>query len=107
MLGQRYERSNEETASSPLTTLLMARASSAKRALIAHVCKEDSGALDTKEGQAEAIRARFADATLVVVPPSVEGDEALLKAMLPVTDVMAAGLTRQSRQECVPMIQLL
>jgi threonine dehydrogenase-like Zn-dependent dehydrogenase len=42
-------------------------------------------------GQAEAIRARFADATLVVVPPSVEGDEALLKAMLPVTDVMAAG----------------
>ena len=58
-------------------------------------------------GQAEAIRARFADATLVVVPPSVEGDEALLKAMLPVTDVMAAGLTRQSRQECVPMIQLL
>jgi threonine dehydrogenase-like Zn-dependent dehydrogenase len=42
-------------------------------------------------GQAEAIRARFADATLVVVPPSVEGDEALLKAILPVTDVMAAG----------------
>jgi threonine dehydrogenase-like Zn-dependent dehydrogenase len=42
-------------------------------------------------GQAEAIRARFADATLVVVPPSVEGDEALLKAILPVTDVLAAG----------------
>src|SRR6266446_7242803 len=42
-------------------------------------------------GQAEAIRARFADATLVVVPSSVEGDEALLKAILPVTDVMAAG----------------
>src|SRR5258707_13568626 len=42
-------------------------------------------------GQAEAIRARFADATLVVVPPSVEGDEALLKAILPLTDVMAAG----------------
>jgi threonine dehydrogenase-like Zn-dependent dehydrogenase len=42
-------------------------------------------------GQAEAIRARFADATLVVVPPSVEGDEALLKALLPLTDVMAAG----------------
>src|SRR5262252_4367438 len=49
MLGQAYERSNEETASSPLTTLLMARASSAGRVLIAHVCKEDSGALDTKE----------------------------------------------------------
>lgn len=42
-------------------------------------------------GQAEAIRARFADATLVVIPPSIEGDEALLRALLPVTDVMAAG----------------
>jgi len=42
-------------------------------------------------GQAEAIRARFADATLVVLPPSVEGDEALLKALLPLTDNMAAG----------------
>jgi len=30
-------------------------------------------------GQAEAIRARFADATLVVVPPSVEGDEGMRK----------------------------
>ena len=34
-------------------------------------------------GQAEAIRAPFADGTLVVVPQSVEGDEALLKAILP------------------------
>lgn len=42
-------------------------------------------------GQAEAIRARFADATLIVVPPEVEEDEALLKALLPLTDVMAAG----------------
>lgn len=42
-------------------------------------------------GQAEAIRARFADTTLVVIPPSVEGDEAMLKAILPLTDVMAAG----------------
>jgi len=42
-------------------------------------------------GQAEAIRACCADATLVVVPPEVEGDEALLKAILPLTDVMAAG----------------
>ena len=29
--------------------------------------------------------------TLVVVPPEVEGDETLLKALLPLTDVMAAG----------------
>lgn len=42
-------------------------------------------------GQAEAIRARFADAMLVVIPPSIEGDEAMLKAILPLTDVMAAG----------------
>ena len=42
-------------------------------------------------GQAEAIRAPFADGTLVVVPPSVEGDEALLKAILPLTDVMGTG----------------
>jgi threonine dehydrogenase-like Zn-dependent dehydrogenase len=38
-------------------------------------------------GQAEAIRARFADATLVALPSAVEGDEALL----PLTDNMAAG----------------
>jgi len=42
-------------------------------------------------GQAEAIRSPFADATLVVIPPSVEGDEAQLKAMLPLTDVMGTG----------------
>jgi threonine dehydrogenase-like Zn-dependent dehydrogenase len=42
-------------------------------------------------GQAEAIRARFADATLVVLPPSVEGDETLLTSLMPLTDVMAAG----------------
>jgi Alcohol dehydrogenase GroES-like domain len=34
-------------------------------------------------GQAEAIRARFADATLVVVPSSIEGDEALRKRSAP------------------------
>jgi threonine dehydrogenase-like Zn-dependent dehydrogenase len=42
-------------------------------------------------GQAEAIRSPFADGTLVVVPSSVEGDEALLKAILPLTDVMGTG----------------
>src|SRR2546427_7483859 len=42
-------------------------------------------------GQAEAIRARFADATLVALPSAVEGDEALIKALLPLTDNMAAG----------------
>jgi threonine dehydrogenase-like Zn-dependent dehydrogenase len=42
-------------------------------------------------GQAEAICAIFADATLVVVPKSVEGDEALLKAILPLADVMGTG----------------
>src|SRR5213082_3720237 len=42
-------------------------------------------------GQAEAIRSPLADGTLVVVPSSVEGDEALLKAILPLTDVMGTG----------------
>jgi len=42
-------------------------------------------------GQAEAIRALFADSTLVVVPPSAEGDEAKLQAILPLTDVMGTG----------------
>ncbi len=42
-------------------------------------------------GQAEAIRAPLADGTLVVVPKSVEGDEAKLKAILPLTDVMGTG----------------
>src|SRR5262245_13483302 len=42
-------------------------------------------------GQAEAIRARFADATLVVLPPEVDADEAIVRSLLPVTDVLAAG----------------
>jgi threonine dehydrogenase-like Zn-dependent dehydrogenase len=42
-------------------------------------------------GQGEAIRVPYADGTLVVLPPSVEGDEHLLKAILPLTDVMATG----------------
>ncbi len=42
-------------------------------------------------GQAEAIRAPYADGTLVRLPESVEGDETLLKAILPLTDVMGTG----------------
>ncbi len=42
-------------------------------------------------GQAEAIRAPFADATLVVLPSSVGDDEAMLKAILPLSDVMSTG----------------
>lgn len=42
-------------------------------------------------GQAEAVRAPFADSTLVTIPPTVENDETLLKAILPLTDVMATG----------------
>jgi threonine dehydrogenase-like Zn-dependent dehydrogenase len=42
-------------------------------------------------GQAEAIRVPLADGTLVVVPQSVEGDKAVLKAILPLTDVMGTG----------------
>ncbi len=42
-------------------------------------------------GQAEAVRAPFADGTLVKLPDSMEGDDALLAATLPLTDVMGTG----------------
>ncbi len=42
-------------------------------------------------GQAEAVRAPFADGTLVKIPPAVENDDALLTAILPLTDVMSTG----------------
>jgi threonine dehydrogenase-like Zn-dependent dehydrogenase len=42
-------------------------------------------------GQAEAVKAPFADGTLVVLPEAIAGDEALQKAALPLTDVMATG----------------
>ncbi len=42
-------------------------------------------------GQAEAIRAPLADGTLVVVPSSIEGDEARLRAILSLTGVMGTG----------------
>lgn len=42
-------------------------------------------------GQAEAVRSPFADGTLVVIPPEVENDDALLSAILPLTDVMPTG----------------
>ena len=42
-------------------------------------------------GQAEAVRAPFADGTLVVIPPSVENDDTILTAILPLTDVMSTG----------------
>lgn len=42
-------------------------------------------------GQGEAIRAPLADGTLVLVPPVAEGDDALLKSILPLTDVMGTG----------------
>ncbi len=42
-------------------------------------------------GQAEAIRAPFADASLVKVPGNADNDQKLLKAILPLTDVMGTG----------------
>lgn len=49
------------------------------------------GGQNNDGGQAEAVRAPWADGTLVVVPPAVEDDEAMLKAILPLTDVMGTG----------------
>jgi threonine dehydrogenase-like Zn-dependent dehydrogenase len=42
-------------------------------------------------GLGEAIRVPYADGTLVKLPASVEGDTGLLKALLPLTDVMTCG----------------
>ncbi len=42
-------------------------------------------------GQGEAVRTPFADGTLVTIPEDVSGDEQLLKAILPLSDVMATG----------------
>ena len=42
-------------------------------------------------GQGEAVRAPFADATLVALPPEVANDAALLRKILPLTDVMGTG----------------
>ena len=49
------------------------------------------GGKDNDGGQAEAIRSPLADGTLVKLPEAVENDEALLKAILPLTDVMGTG----------------
>jgi hypothetical protein len=49
------------------------------------------GGKDHEGGQAEAIRAELVDGTLLTLPPQVEGDEALLKSILPLTDVMGTG----------------
>jgi len=49
------------------------------------------GVGDVDGGQGEAVRVPYADGTLVALPPAVEGDEALLKAILHLTDVMATG----------------
>ena len=42
-------------------------------------------------GQAEAVRSPQADGTLVRIPDDVSGDEAVLTAILPLTDVMGTG----------------
>ena len=49
------------------------------------------GGDDNDGGQGEAVRVPLADGTLVPMPPSVSGDPALLRAAVPLTDVMATG----------------
>jgi threonine dehydrogenase-like Zn-dependent dehydrogenase len=46
---------------------------------------------DNLGGQAEAIRAPFADGTLVRIPEQAANDESLLTRLLPLTDVMGTG----------------
>ncbi len=47
--------------------------------------------MENDGGQGEAVRTPFADGTLVALPAQVENDNALLKAVLPLTDVMGTG----------------
>jgi threonine dehydrogenase-like Zn-dependent dehydrogenase len=49
------------------------------------------GGAENDGGQGEAVRAPFADATLVALPPEVGDDAALLRSILPLTDVMGTG----------------
>lgn len=49
------------------------------------------GGKDEDGGQAEAVRCPQADGTLVRIPDEVSGDEAVLAAILPLTDVMGTG----------------
>ena len=48
-------------------------------------------AKDTDGAQGEAVRVPLADGTLVRIPERVEGDEKLLEALFPLTDVMGTG----------------
>ncbi len=49
------------------------------------------GGADVDGGQAEAIRAPYADGTLVVLPSDIAGDQDMLRSILPLTDVMGTG----------------
>jgi alcohol dehydrogenase len=48
-------------------------------------------AMEMDGAQGEAMRAPLADGTLVKIPEDVAGDEKLLKALFPLTDVMGTG----------------
>ena len=49
------------------------------------------GGADNDGGQGEAVRAPFADGTLVKIPDVAANDEGLLRALLPLTDVLGTG----------------
>ena len=49
------------------------------------------GGADNDGGQGEAVRAPFADGTLVKIPDAAANDERLLAAVLPLTDVLGTG----------------
>ena len=48
-------------------------------------------AMEMDGAQGEAVRAPYADATLVPVPDRAAGDERLIEALFPLTDVMGTG----------------
>jgi threonine dehydrogenase-like Zn-dependent dehydrogenase len=49
------------------------------------------GGLEQDGGQGEAVRVPLADGTLLKLPPEVIHDDALMRALLPLTDVMGTG----------------
>jgi threonine dehydrogenase-like Zn-dependent dehydrogenase len=49
------------------------------------------GGAENDGGQGEAVRAPLADGTLVKIPDGAANDEALLRAILPLTDVLGTG----------------
>ena len=70
---------------------MTALANSAKKVFFTSCVHRGFWGGENPGGQAEAIRAPFADATLVKIPENAAGDDEILTRLLPLTDVMGTG----------------